>query len=924
MPNRQPASRPIDRLAYPPPLEQLEAEVVTARRAAAHQPGRGDKGLLPADTLGVGVSGGGVRSATFALGVFQAIASAKALGRVDFLSTVSGGGYFGSFLGRLFTRDWVYGVPDVEAAIVGDDTPHAATDAPPATGWGARLFRWLRENGRYLAPRGSGDVLLLGAILLRNWVAVQLVLITTVLTAFVAVQTLRALMEPFWTLHLAAPAGVIWWSPAIVLPLLSFVVMVLPLGWGYWFVSRDRDSLAQLSPRVGALSLLTLALLGAWHYLGKGPFGDGNPHAVRLALCVGVAAVMLLALLQYWRATHTPDPNAGGAQLTGPELDNFARMVLSKRLSVWLQISGILLAVALVDTIGQTMYAVARGHQLAAWSAAVSAAFAGIGAFARPLSVLLGRKSGSERPGLSMSAVSWIAAVVVVSVWLVGIDVASHAVRWGFAVPCGMPIGFEPVTACDAAVQAHTRWFLLATTGVLALFTLIFGRTRIFLNLSSVQGFYAARLIRTYLGASNPSRLEKQTAVSDTMRGDDLASERYWRWPAPTSTTAAPATPSQEPWTKGGPLHIINTTVNETLDVRTGIQNQDRKGTGLAVGPRALSLGIRHHLVSHDNGLQAYPQDGQSRHSVWSATSAEAPEALSLGRWMSISGAAFSAAAGANTTVPIAILCGMFNVRLGYWWDSGMDTTRDPLASRLLPVQYSLFSELLARTRGTAGRLWNLSDGGHFENMAGYELIRRRLPVTVILDAEADPDYLFEGLAGLVRKARLDFKAEIVFVSGHELDGRKADGTAGDGVALLPDEVRPYFGDLEALRRGRWKKESLLDVHGAADTRHALTPDRLRPSTAHAALARVTWGDPRDPDAPRGWLVYVKATLMGDEPEDVLHYHQSHPDFPQETTLDQFFDEAQWESYRRLGQHIGERVLTTSLFDRLQGRTTGS
>ena len=147
MPNRQPASRPIDRLAYPAPLEQLEAEVVTARRVAAQQPGRGDKGLLPADTLGVGVSGGGVR-----------------------------------------------------------------------------LFRWLREVGRYLAPRGSGDVLLLGAILLRNWVGVQLVLITNVLTAFVAVQTLRVLVEPFWTLHLAAPAGVIWWSPASVLPLLSFVV----------------------------------------------------------------------------------------------------------------------------------------------------------------------------------------------------------------------------------------------------------------------------------------------------------------------------------------------------------------------------------------------------------------------------------------------------------------------------------------------------------------------------------------------------------------------------------------------------------------------------------------------------------------------------------------------------------------------------
>ena len=59
----------------------------------------------------------------------------------------------------------------------------------------------------------------------------------------------------------------------------------------------------------------------------------------------------------------------------------------------------------------------------------------------------------------------------------------------------------------------------------------------------------------------------------------------------------------------------------------------------------------------------------------------------------------------------------------------------------ILPVQAALLAEMLARTRGTAGQLWNLSDGGHFENMGGYELIRRQLPLIVIVDAEADPDY---------------------------------------------------------------------------------------------------------------------------------------------------------------------------------------
>jgi hypothetical protein len=55
-------------------------------------------------------------------------------------------------------------------------------------------------------------------------------------------------------------------------------------------------------------------------------------------------------------------------------------------------------------------------------------------------------------------------------------------------------------------------------------------------------------------------------------------------------------------------------------------------------------------------------------------------------------------------------------------------------------------------------------------------------------------------------------------------------------------------------------------------------------------------------------LLYLKATLTGDEPSDVRNYHASHPEFPHEATADQFFDEAQWESYRKLGEHISSPV----------------
>jgi hypothetical protein len=55
-------------------------------------------------------------------------------------------------------------------------------------------------------------------------------------------------------------------------------------------------------------------------------------------------------------------------------------------------------------------------------------------------------------------------------------------------------------------------------------------------------------------------------------------------------------------------------------------------------------------------------------------------------------------------------------------------------------------------------------------------------------------------------------------------------------------------------------------------------------------------------------MVYLQATLTGDEPPDVLQYASRHSDFPRQSTFDQFFDEAQFEAYRALGHHIALQV----------------
>src|SRR4030095_11898132 len=124
--------REIDRIAYPGELETAEATLIQERRSSIAGSPPADPAAsprLPDAAMRFRLSGGGVRSATFSLGVFQALAEARLLRKVDFVSTVSGGGYFGSFLGRLFTRDWVQSVDDVESAIRGNDPP-GATPAP--------------------------------------------------------------------------------------------------------------------------------------------------------------------------------------------------------------------------------------------------------------------------------------------------------------------------------------------------------------------------------------------------------------------------------------------------------------------------------------------------------------------------------------------------------------------------------------------------------------------------------------------------------------------------------------------------------------------------------------------------------------------------------------------------------------------------
>ena len=80
-----------------------------------------------------------------------------------------------------------------------------------------------------------------------------------------------------------------------------------------------------------------------------------------------------------------------------------------------------------------------------------------------------------------------------------------------------------------------------------------------------------------------------------------------------------------------------------------------------------------------------------------------------------------------------------------------------------------------------------------------------------------------------------------------------------------------------------------------------------QPDRRHGALAQVTYDGEQEPST---WILLLKASVTGDEPLDITCYKKNNPAFPSEPTTEQFFNEAQWESYRALGEHIGNIILS--------------
>jgi hypothetical protein len=251
---------------------------------------------------------------------------------------------------------------------------------------------------------------------------------------------------------------------------------------------------------------------------------------------------------------------------------------------------------------------------------------------------------------------------------------------------------------------------------------------------------------------------------------------------------------------------------------------------------------------------------------------------ISLGTAVAVSGAAASPNMGSHSSPVVTFLLALFNVRLGWWLGNpgpAGDSTYDTQGPR--EASFALAEETLGLTSNERPYVY-LSDGGHFENLGLYEMVLRRCRYIVACDCGQDAELQFQDLGNAIAKIRIDLGVPIEF---RGLPMRARPDLRGRSYDPAAKPEFPYW----ALARIRY---SCVDAQPEAG-----------PAAADATAAGAAAADQID-----GWLLYIKPSLNGTEPADVFHYAKVHPTFPHESTGNQLYSEAQFESYRALGSHV--------------------
>lgn len=787
--------------------------------------------------VGLAHSGGGIRSAAFSLGVVQELASHGVFRRVDYVSTVSGGGYLGSALSSLLAKP-------------GDDPGSDAASFPLRKELGAEeppSLRHLRNGSNYLKPGGFLGKLRLPTVVLRGIILnvffiLPGVFIAVFLTALGAELELDdRVINALGRLLPINLSGVFWVAP-LVLMLGAFVALVLFFPFrerfrrkraGGW---RGRNTyelvltvsfvlLVAVLVLIPLLRLVDLAVESTWEGF-TGAIANSPINPIKYGQLGWLTAVGVLIALVIAGKISAPVKGLYRfvatllLRLIGPATLFGAYLLLC----LW-QITPSFDIRNLPDsTIASAIRELNRGE----FPEQLDSAFEAHGETLQRVPgrigldaprILFGRVGLNARPILIGLTVEKIVEDVR---WNVSstmpqdstlIDRALYAiVGREYFVSVGS-LGGDSVGDNGVVVPVVHRFLHVSPPlvdrglGVFLLVGLVLVLINIFLldvNITSPHGFYRDRLSRVFLIRQRDGAV----ASNDEQMLSDLNEKG-----------------SQAPY------HLINATLN-----LKGSSDPNLRGRNAD-----FFVFSKHFVGSEMTGWCGTKEmEASDRH-------------VDLGTAMAISAAAAAPNMGTATMGQLTFLMTLFNVRLGYWLPNPRVVNERWFRwhKRVFqgPGPSYLVKEALGSTDARSTYV-NVSDGGHLENLGVYQLLRRRCAVIIATDAEADPDMKFKSLAALIRYARIDLGVRID-IKVEPLRRRNADGE----------------------------------------------------SRAHWVVGTIHYGEGQT-----GKLVYIKSSMTGDEPEDLIQYRNQNSAFPHESTADQFFDETQFEVYRTLGEHITRKA----------------
>jgi hypothetical protein len=912
---------------------------------------------------GLAFSGGGIRSATFNLGILQALAELKLLRDIDYLSTVSGGGYIGAWFSRWLDRE-KGNIGTLESAL----TP----GTPSAPHGEADEIKFLRQYTNYLTPRTgffSADTWALLATYVRN-TSLNLAILLGLLAAVMVVPRLlvtlvnRADHGPLAFLPAWMPPGMSQFSAAALVCVVWAVAMIaanIALR-----PDRTRPQGAWIQRQLSVLWLIVVPLMVAgclgsialWHHRGYIAAAVAQPDPALLKWIGGAGLVYFGAWFAGWLGAQLDNLRRDGpapfspAALCRDGVGHFLCAVLA-------------MAVGTLAVLGVTAWLAGprspvRAYEGAMASAAATAtAFDGAGAvidmtvpvvafgmpvllsmfgFTMVLCVGLVGRSYSDRSRewwsrqsgwttiivtgwVALVAVSlyapallaychaqsrgWVTALLATS-WFatttVGLLVArsstadmpqGHARRDAIArlappvfsagalcivstvlhhaLPAGGVgaaaqwidiTGDTPFYQVLAAYDLHTLgadWRELAGVALGLAMAGVGLAWRVDINKFSLHMMYRNRLVRAYLGASNTARAPHPFTGFDAK--DDMQMEKLLKKDNVSKELQRP-------------YHIVNTALN--LVKGKELAWQTRKAAGFAFTPAFCGFELPRMAAPGGAQLAQEALRGCYRLNVSyldrKKTDSDEDGGVHLGMAMAVSGAAASPSMGFHSSPPLSFLMTLFNVRLGRWFANPAKPVRRPARSLGAPTSrrsaaaptsppvgiWYLLCELFGLTDAKSNYLY-LSDGGHFENLGVYELVRRRCRLIVVVDAGADGQFDFSDLGNAIRKCSTDLSVEI---------------------------------DIDV---------SNIDVMKPSEFSHA-----------HCVTGHIRY-DKVDPGGVIGTLLYIKPSLLGSEFADILNYRKTNKTFPHQSTIDQWFDETQFETYRSLGYRIGKIALENAV-----------